>query len=220
MLLDIGNHQSVLRRCGVGRRHGVLLGNGDVAAQCDAVVGILGSGEQSIVRRRWRVVQGDHVACDGGRVDGRHGIRYVRYVGRGCGRGIPGTSIGASVAVASASRGSGRSGGSIDAGVVRRRIRRSLACNIPSLGRMWHVADWMAHIGSCCGELRFGRVNHIRKSIACHIPSVGRMWNVAHLMAHIGNCCGEHRFDRVHLARDPQGHGLSLPQCPPDVTRR
>ena len=80
MLLDISNHrhQSVLSRCGVGRRHGMLRGNCDVAAQRDAVVGILGSGEQSICWRRLRVVQGDHVACDGGRVDGCRGIRYVR----------------------------------------------------------------------------------------------------------------------------------------------
>ena len=46
----------------------ILRGNCDVAAQGDAVVGVLGSGEQSIFWWRWRVVQGDHVACGG---DGR-----------------------------------------------------------------------------------------------------------------------------------------------------
>jgi len=60
----------------------------DVAAQRDAVVGILVSGEQSVCWRRWRVVQGDHVACDGGWVDGRRGIRCVRCdLGQGSRRG-------------------------------------------------------------------------------------------------------------------------------------
>ena len=71
LFLGVGNrrHRSVVSRCGIGRRRGILRGNGDVAAQRDAVVGVLVSGEQSICWRRWRVVQGDHVACDGGRID-------------------------------------------------------------------------------------------------------------------------------------------------------
>src|SRR4030081_2593260 len=90
VFLDIRDrgHRSVGSECGVDRRHVILRGGGDVATQRDAVVGILVSGEQSICWRRWRVVQGDHVPYDGGRAEGRRGVRYIRRdIGRGSRRG-------------------------------------------------------------------------------------------------------------------------------------
>src|SRR3954447_6304730 len=59
-------HRRILGRCGVSRRRGGgLLGYFDVAAQGDAVVGVLSAGKQSILWRLFGAIERDHVAFEG-----------------------------------------------------------------------------------------------------------------------------------------------------------
>src|SRR3954447_23529661 len=58
-------HRCILGRCGVSRRRGGgLLGYFDVAGHGDAVVRVLSARKQSILRRLFRAIEGDHVAFE------------------------------------------------------------------------------------------------------------------------------------------------------------